>query len=280
VTIRERTSVSEQEGADWIPPGADLSRPSAARIYDYLLGGAHNLAPDRAVAQRLEAIQPRVAAVARRNRAFLRRAVRFMLAQGIRQFLDLGSGIPTVGNVHEVAQDVDPASRVVYVDYEPVAVAHSLMLLKDNPNASALEADATDVAGVLGSEPVKHLLDLREPVGLLAITLGHYLPPEPDVHAVFAAYRDALAPGSHLALTHLTNDFAVLSDPRVAETMRSTQNHIYPRSRDEVLALFDGFELVEPGLTTSANWRPDRLAAVVDPEEDGLYAGVGVKPAS
>jgi SAM-dependent methyltransferase len=267
--------MTEQEGADWIPPGADLSRPSAARIYDYLLGGAHNLAADRAVAHKLEAIQPQVANVARRNRAFLGRVVRFMLEQGIRQFLDLGSGIPTVGNVHEVAQGVDPNAKVVYVDYEPVAVTHSLMLLKDNPNAEAFEADATDIGAVLGSGPVKNLLDLGEPVGLLAITLGHYLP---DVRGVFAAYRDALAPGSHLALTHLTNDFAVLNDPRVAETMRSTQNHIFPRTRAEVLALFDGFELVEPGLTTSANWRPDRLAGVVDPEEDGLYAGVGVKP--
>jgi len=267
--------VTDQEGADWIPPGVDLSRPSAARIYDYLLGGAHNLAPDRAVAQQLEAIQPQVASVARRNRAFLRRAVRFLLGQGIRQFLDLGSGIPTVGNVHEVAQAVDPHAKVVYVDYEPVAVAHSRMLLHGNPDAEALEADATDTEAVLKSGPVTRLLDLDEPVGLLAITLGHYLP---EVRGVFAAYRDALAPGSYLALTHLTNDFAVLSDPRVAETMRKTQDHIYPRSHDEVLALFDGFELVQPGLTTSANWRPDRLAAVVDPEEDGLYAGVGFKP--
>ncbi|MEV7097563.1 SAM-dependent methyltransferase [Amycolatopsis sp. NPDC051045] len=267
--------MTDQEGADWIPPGADLSRPSAARIYDYLLGGAHNLAPDRAVARKLEAIQPQVATVARRNRAFLGRVVRFLLERGVRQFLDLGSGIPTVGNVHEVAQEVDPGAKVVYVDYEPVAVAHSLMLLKDNPNAQALEADATNTEAVLNSAPVKQLLDLNEPVGLLAITLGHYLP---EVRGVFAAYRDALAPGSYLALTHLTNDFAVLNDPRVAETMRKTQDHIYPRSKDEVLALFDGFELVEPGLTTSANWRPDRLAAVVDPEEDGLYAGVGVKP--
>ncbi|MEU4526169.1 SAM-dependent methyltransferase [Amycolatopsis sp. NPDC024027] len=266
--------MTDQEGADWIPAGADLSRPSAARIYDYLLGGAHNLAPDRDVARKLEAIQPQVAAVARRNRAFLRRVVRFMLDRGVRQFLDLGSGIPTVGNVHEVAQEVDPAAKVVYVDYEPVAVAHSRMLLKGNLHAEALEADATDTAAVLKSEPVERLLDLGKPVGLLAITLGHYLP---EVRGVFAAYRDALAPGSYLALTHLTNDFAVLSDPRVAETMRQTQDHIHPRTKDEVLALFEGFELVEPGLTTSANWRPDRLAAVVDPEEDGLYAGVGVK---
>jgi SAM-dependent methyltransferase len=226
------------------------------------------------VARKLEAIQPQVAAVARRNRAFLGRVVRFLLDQGIRQFLDLGSGIPTVGNVHEVAQEVDPGAKVVYVDHEPVAVAHSRLLLKGNPHAEALEADATNAEAVLKSGQVDRLLDLGKPVGLLAITLGHYLP---EVRGVFAAYRDALAPGSYLALTHLTNDFAVLSDPRVAETMRKTQDHIHPRTKTEVRALFDGFELVEPGLTTSANWRPDRLAAVVDPEEDGLYAGVGVK---
>ncbi|WP_370963571.1 SAM-dependent methyltransferase [Amycolatopsis sp. cg9] len=267
--------MTEQEGADWIPPGADLSRPSAARIYDYLLGGAHNLTADREVARKLEAIQPQVAAVARRNRAFLRRAVRFLLDQGVRQFLDLGSGIPTVGNVHEVAQATDPTSRVVYVDYEPVAVAHSRMLLKGNNNAATVEADATDTEAVLHADATKRLLDLGKPIGLLAITLGHYLP---DVETIFKDYREALAPGSYLALTHLTNDFAVLNDPRVAETMRQTQDHIFPRTKTEVRALFDGFELVEPGLTTSANWRPDRLAAVVDPEEDGLYAGVGVKP--
>jgi hypothetical protein len=270
-------TVTETDGADWVPAGVDRATPSAARIYDYLLGGAHNLAADRAVAQRLTAIQPEVVEVARRNRAFLRRTVRFMLEAGVRQFLDLGSGIPTVGNVHEVAQALDPAARVVYVDYEPVAVAHSELLLAGNPHAAALRADITRPADVLTSAPVRTLLDLTRPVGVLAVAVGHYLPAKADVPAVFATYRDALAPGSHLALTHLTNDFAVLADPRVAETMRSTQDHIFPRPRAEVLALFDGFELVEPGLTTSANWHPDRLTAVVDPEDDGLYAGVGVR---
>jgi hypothetical protein len=269
--------VTDTEGADWVPAGVDRATPSVARIYDYLLGGAHNLAADRAVAQRLTDIQPEVAEVARRNRAFLRRAVRFMLEAGVRQFLDLGSGIPTVGNVHEVAQAADPAARVVYVDYEPVAVAHSQLLLTGNPRAAAVQADITRPTDVLSSEPVRTMLDMTQPVGLLAVALGHYLRPEADVPAVFATYRDALAPGSHLALTHLTNDFAVLADPRVAETMRSTQDHIFPRPRAAVLSLFEGFDLVEPGLTTTANWRPDRVSAAVDPQDDGLYAGVGVR---
>jgi hypothetical protein len=265
------------DNVDWIPDEVDPATPSVARIYDYLLGGEHNLAADRRLAQRLEAIQPNVGAIARRNRAFMRRAVRFMLQQGIRQFLDLGSGIPTVGNVHEVAQDVDPDARVVYVDYEPVAVAHSQLLLKDNALAAAVQADVTETALVLKSQPVRELLDLTKPVGLLAVALGHYLPPESDVRAVFAAYRDALVPGSCLALSHLTNDFLALSDPRVAEAMRSTADHIYPRARADVLDLFDGFDLVEPGLTTTANWRPDTITAAVDPQDDGLYAGVAIR---
>jgi len=262
--------------AGWIPDEVDPARPSAARIYDYLLGGEHNFAADREVADRLRAIQPNIAAIARYNRAFLRRAVHFMLRQGVRQFLDLGSGIPTVGNVHEVAQSVDPEARIVYVDYEPVAIAHSSLLLEGNPHAAALQADITKPAAVLKSAPVRELLDLTKPVGLLAVTVGHYLPPESGIYRVFAAYRDALAPGSYIALTHVTNDFTALRDPRVAETMRSTADHIYPRNRAEVLALFDGFDLVEPGLTTAANWRPDSVAVAVDPEDDGLYAGVGV----
>lgn len=269
--------MTSADDATWIPRDVDLSTPSVARIYDYLLGGAHNFEADRRIAQRLNEIQPNVAAIARRNRAFMRRAVRFLLQQGIRQFLDLGSGIPTVGNVHEVAQETDPAARVVYVDYEPVAVAHSLLLLEGNELASAVQADVTKPEQVLDSEAVHKLLDLTKPVGVLAIAVGHYLPPEADVPAVFGAYRDALAPGSYLAMTHLTNDFVALSDPRVAETMRSTADHIYPRTRAEVLGLFDGFDLVEPGLATTANWRPDSVTTAVDPQDDGLYAGVALK---
>jgi hypothetical protein len=262
---------------DFLPDAVDLDRPNVARIYDWALGGTANWAIDRQYGEQAVQAFPLARTLARGNRDFLGRAVRYCLSQGIRQFLDLGSGIPTVGNVHEVAQAADPAARVVYVDYEPVAVAHSQLLLTGNPRAAAVQADITRPADVLNSEPVRTMLDMTQPVGLLAVALGHYLRPEADVPAVFATYRDALAPGSHLALTHLTNDFAVLADPRVAETMRSTQDHIFPRPRAAVLALFEGFDLVEPGLTTTANWRPDRVAAAVDPQDDGLYAGVGVR---
>jgi len=260
--------------------GIDLDKPNAARVYDYILGGQLNYAVDRMFAEQVLAAQPNARERARLNRQWLRRAIRFGMDHGIRQFLDIGSGMPTVGHVHEVAQAVDPRARVVYVDNEPVAVAHSEIVLEDNDNAAMVHADAEFPDDVLEHDVTEMMLDLDQPVMVVMALFVHFIPDERNPAGLIAAYRDALAPGSHLALTHLTNDFAVLSDPRVAETMRSTQNHIYPRSRDEVLALFDGFELVEPGLTTSANWRPDRLAAVVDPEEDGLYAGVGIKPAS
>jgi hypothetical protein len=260
----------------WVPPEVDLSRPSVARIYDYLLGGAHNFDADRQIAQKLLAIQPNVRDIARRNRAFLRRVVRFMVDAGIRQFLDLGSGIPTVGNVHEVAQREAPGARVVYVDYETVAVAHSQLLLADNDDADIVFADVTRPADVLGAAATRRLLDFDAPVGILAVTLGHYIPPAADPVGMFARYRDATAPGSYLALTHLTNDFESVRGDEIVATMRSTQNNVFPRTRAEVLAMFTGYDLVEPGLVTTSHWRPDPgVTVAVDPEEDGLYAAVG-----
>ncbi|MBB5896899.1 SAM-dependent methyltransferase [Kutzneria kofuensis] len=262
----------------WTPAEVDPDVPSAARIYDYLLGGSHNFGPDRELADKLLAVQPNVADIARRNRAFLRRAVLFMAAAGIRQFLDLGSGIPTAGNVHEIAQQAAPGSRVVYVDYEGIAVAHSELLLAGNENAAVVQRDVTRPDEVLAADGTRRLIDFSRPVGLLAVTIGHYLPPATDPVGVFARYRDAVAPGSHLALSHLTDDFAGLHGDAIVETMRSTQNNVFPRTRARVLELFGDFALVAPGLVTTSGWRPDdSTAAAVDPEEDGLYAGVAVK---
>ena len=261
----------------WLPPEVDPSKPSVARMYDFLLGGAHNFESDRQVVANLLAVQPTVQQIAVRNRAFLRRVVRFLVDTGIRQFLDLGSGIPTVGNVHEIAQSVAPESRVVYVDYEPVAVAHSQLLLRDNDRADILFADVTHPADVLDASATRRLLDFDEPIGVLAVTLGHYLSPQSRPLEVFAAYRDAIAPGSYLALTHLTNDFESVNGEEIVETMRATRDNVFPRTRSEVLAMFDGFELVEPGLTTTSQWRPELGISAVNPVEDGLYAGVGRK---
>jgi hypothetical protein len=264
--------------SNWIPDSVDPTQPSVARIYDYLLDGSHNFAPDREVARKLLELQPNVRAIAQRNRAFLRRAVLFMIDAGIRQFLDLGSGIPTVGNVHEVAQQAAAASRVLYVEYETVAVTHSQLLLEDNDHAAIVQADITRPDDVLNAADTQRLLDFHEPVGVLAVTIGHYIPDDADPVGMFARYRDAVPTGSYLALTHLTNDFAAIRSEEIIETMSRTNDQVSPRSRDQVLALFGDFELVPPGLVTTSQWRPDTATtSSTDPEEDGLYAGIGRK---
>jgi hypothetical protein len=263
--------------AQWIPNSIDLDKPSAARIYDYLLGGGHNLTSDRELAARILAVQPEARQFAIMNRAFLRRAVLFMIDAGIRQFLDLGSGIPTVGNVHEIAQQADGGCRVVYVDMEYVAVAHSELLLDGNDRAVMLQADITRPDNVLNAPETRAMLDFTAPIGILAVTIGHYISPDQNPAAVFGAYRDAAVSGSYLALTHFTDDFARIKGAELTEMMKKSQNNVYPRTRAEVMQLFGDFDLVDPGLVTTSQWRPDRATQNIDPEGDGLYAGVGVK---
>jgi S-adenosyl methyltransferase len=265
--------VSQQ--TNWVPTSVNIDKPSAARMYDYLLGGSHNFAVDREFLEKILAIQPEAKRFAIMNRAFMRRAVLFMLAHGIRQFLDLGSGIPTVGNVHEIAHGVDPESRVVYVDNEHVAVAHGQLLLEGNENVAIVQADITKPGLVLSDAGSRRLLDLSKPVGLLAITIGHYV--LDDANTIFSAYRDALPSGSYLAMTHLTNDFAAVKADELVEAMKGSQNNVRARDKAEVLSLFGEFELVEPGLVTTSQWRPDIEELVAEPEKDGLYAGVGLK---
>jgi len=264
--------VSQQ--TNWVPTSVDLEKASAARMYDYVLGGNHNFAVDRTLAEELLKVQPEVKRFVIQNRAFMRRAVLFLVEQGIRQFLDLGSGIPTVGNVHEIAQTVDPTARVVYVDNEHVAVAHSQLLLENNPSAAMVHADITKPNLVLNDEITRRVLDFDQPIGLLGITIGHYILPEHDPEGVFATYRDALAPGSYLALSHLTDDFAETTSEEIIEKLKKSQNTVLSRTKSEIQSFFGDFELVEPGLVATSQWRPERDA---DNENDGLYAGVARK---
>jgi hypothetical protein len=265
--------VSQQ--INWVPTSVDLEKASAARMYDYLLGGNHNFAVDREFVEQIMRVQPEVKRFALMNRSFLRRAVLYMIDQGVRQFLDLGSGIPTVGNVHEIAHAADPDSTVVYVDNEHVAVAHSQLLLEGNDNATMIHADIAKPLLVLQDPVTQRLIDFDRPVGILAITIGHYILEEHDPKAVFAAYRDAVAPGSYLAITHLTDDFT--TQDTLTETMKSSQNRIAARTRSDVVPFFGDFELVEPGLVTTSRWRPDRESDIRPEAEDGLYAGVARK---
>src|SRR5215213_11358434 len=185
---------------------ADSERPSAARIYDYLLGGFYNFDVDRAAAQKITGVLPDMPLFMRANRTFLRRVVRFLTDQGIDQFLDLGSGIPTVGNVHEVAQQINPSARVVYVDNEPVAVTHSRTILQGNPRATVIQADLRKPEVILGHPETQRLLDLNKPTAVLFLSVLLFVTDDEEAYRLVRAVRDALVPGSYMAISHPTDD--------------------------------------------------------------------------
>jgi hypothetical protein len=267
------------ERPNWVPADLNVDRPNAARIYDYFLGGSHNLAADREVARRIIDLVPDVPLIAQANRAFLRRAVRYCVEAGIRQFLDIGSGIPTVGNVHEVAQRVDPGCRVVYVDIEPVAVAHSRVILAADPQVAVLQADVREPDRILSDPKLLALLDLDQPVGLLMVSILPFIPDSDEPGRLVARYRDALAAGSHLAVSHGCGEARPEDVEKVHQFYRQTSTPALVRSRAEVEKLFEGFEFVQPGLVYVQEWRPDWLGEVEEhPERTGLLVGVGRKP--
>jgi hypothetical protein len=259
----------------WAPESIDLDRPNAARIYDYLLGGAANFEQDRVFAEKLLEVMPLARPAARLNRAFLRRAVRFCVEQGIRQFVDVGSGIPTAGNVHEIAQAVDPTARVLYVDNEPVAVTHSELLLADNPYASSMHGDLTDPEPVLASP----LIDFSQPVAVLMVAVLHFVPDSAGPHEAVARYVSAMAPGSFLVLSHGRENPAPATRDEVGRLYQQSSNPGVLRSPEQIARFFDGLELVEPGLVWTPQWRPESPEDVGDhPESSLVCAGVARKP--
>jgi hypothetical protein len=262
----------------WAPADVDLDRPSPARIYDYLLGGSHNLAVDRAVAEQVIEAMPDAPAGARANRAFLYRAVRFLVGAGLRQFLDLGSGIPTAGNVHEVAQRAAPDARVVYVDMDPVAVAHSRALLAGNDRAAVVQADIRDAASVLAHPDARDLLDLSQPVGLLMVAILHVIPDADDPAALVAGLRDVVPSGSCLVIGHGSADSRPEDGGRLMEISRRTPTPLTLRPRAAVESFFTGFDLLDPGLVWVPQWRPDPGCEDPHPERAANYGGVGIKP--
>jgi S-adenosyl methyltransferase len=258
----------------WVPNSIDTELPSAARVYDYLLGGGHNFAIDRVVGEKVLRVLPNGGQIAGSNRAFLRRAVLFMMEQGITQFLDLGSGIPTVGNVHEIAQQADPKARVVYVDYDEVAVTHSELLLQGNEYAAVVAADATKPDRVLSTPAVREMLDFSQPIGLLMVAVLHFVPDEKNPHEVLARYFDALPSGSLVALSHLTADGKPAEMAAVEEAMKNSRDPMYFRSHAAFASMFEGLELVEPGVVSAPHWRPE---VDYDTSPEDVYAGVGRK---
>jgi S-adenosyl methyltransferase len=262
---------------EWVPTGVDEEVPSAARVYDYLLGGGHNFSADRALAENLQKVLP-ARDMARLNRQYLDRVVRYMISRGVTQFLDLGSGIPTVGNVHEIVQKINPVARVVYVDNESVAVAHSELLLRDNRNATAIMADMREPKTVMHHPEVRRLLDFTKPLGLLMVGVVQFVPDADDPWTLVEAYRETLASGSFFALSAFTSDNAPEGMAAAIEVFKNSRDPIFPRTYADLLRMFGDFDLIEPGLVYTPEWRPDRPAEIADASRSNLYAGVGVKP--
>ncbi len=255
--------------------GVDLERPNAARVYDYWLGGSSNFDVDRELGDEMVRIDPGVLDMARANRTFLYQVVTWLAHHGITQFLDLGSGIPTVGNVHEVAQAIEPSARVSYVDNEPVAVAHSKALLRDNSLATVTNADLRNVDAVLHAPTVAGLLDFDRPIAVLMLSVLQYFPAEEHPEEVVARYVAALTPGSYLAISHITADDNRLDVGGLAAATRSANTNAHPRSHAEVSALFgDGVDLVEPGVVYTVRW-PESESESDEPTKCGVYGGLG-----
>ena len=265
----------------WVPDEIPLDRPSAARIYDYFLGGYHNFEIDRVAAERLMEVAPVVRLSSWVNRAFLRRCVRFLVGQGIDQFLDVGSGIPTVGNVHQVAQELNPAARIVYVDIDPIAVAHSRAILQDNPNATAIRGDAREPDQILQHAEVRRLLDFSKPAAVLFLAVLQLVPDDDQAYHAVRTLCDALIPGSYLAISHPTSEDAPPELLQQINKLTTAAPTVYQyRPHAKIRRLFDGLELVDPGLVHTPLWRPEGPDDVLldQPERAFCLAGVGLKP--
>lgn len=280
-----------------LPPGVDLEHPSVARVYDYYLGGTANWAIDREFGKKVLTRFPLLRPIAKANRLFLHRVVRYLVRQGVRQFVDIGSGVPTMGNTHQVADELAPGTaHVVYVDNEPVAVAHSEMLLDqhgDRTRHAVINADLREPDQLWDQVRRTGVIDLNEPVALLLIAVLHLQQPGPDGQDVGAAsvarYRELMAPGSYLAISQLTQDGV---GPAMVERLdeldrmyrASGSSSAQYRSQQEIRDLFGDFTIVEPGLTWTPLWHPEETSSIAPvisfevPNESAIIAGAGRKP--
>ncbi|MFF3671377.1 SAM-dependent methyltransferase [Microtetraspora malaysiensis] len=253
-----------------VPDGIDTSVPSSARVYDYLLGGTDNSALDRMVAEKLLSVAPDARTVARATRAFLARAVRYVASQGIRQYVDLGAGLPTSPSVHEIARESVPDARVVYVDYDPLVKIRNDATFAADEGVITLRRDVRDPEAILGDPDLRAVVDFGEPVAVLLLGVLHFVSDDEGAHDIVAAWRGCMAPGSHVIISNLTAD----SDPealaRLAAATAGSPAESTIRSHDELARFFDGFTLVVPGLVPVQEWRPS-------PEESAIGAKVVVE---
>jgi hypothetical protein len=256
----------------------DTSQAHPARIYDYLLGGKDNYAADRAVAEQLMVVRPELREIMRANRAFLGRAVRYAVDSGIRQFLDIGTGIPTAGNTHQVAQAVAPDATVAYVDNDPLVLVHAraLMGAEGHGRTTIHQGDLRDPRAILSSEAVRAAVDFERPVALLLVAILHFLGDEDKPKEIVATLREALAPGSMIVISHATYNPDQLDDlERFTREYNKSAADLFIRRPDEVEAFFEGFELVDPGVVMVTDWHPEP-GTVPLPPQAGMRGGVGV----
>jgi S-adenosyl methyltransferase len=261
---------------DHVPLEIDTTRPSVARVYDAILGGKDNFAVDRAVAAAAVKTMGDDGNGARLNRAALGRAVRYMVSQGVTQFLDLGSGLPTVQNTHQIAQTINPEARVAYVDNDPSVYLHGQALLADDASATVVLADITTPDKLLAMKEVNGFLDFGRPVGLIMNAVIHHVLDGEDPYGIVDRYKRALAPGSYLQLTHFCDESPEVR-ANVAVLKRSLGRG-QVRSREEITRFFDGLDLVQPGVVFLPFWQPDTLPNAAEPGSMLMLCGVARKP--
>ncbi|WP_198653745.1 SAM-dependent methyltransferase [Actinocorallia populi] len=268
------TSIS----SDRAPVNIDTTVAHPARMYDYYLGGKDNFAADRAAADAAMAAAPGMELTARMNRAFLGRAVRFLAESGIKQIIDIGTGIPTAGNTHQVAQEVDPQIRVVYIDNDPMVLIHAraLMETQSQGTTTVIQADLREPEAILAHPQVRSLIDFTRPIAVNLVAILHFIKDEENPREILKTLREALPKGSYLVVSHCTLDF---TPPEIGAALREIYNKatapLVPRTHAEILEYFEGFELVEPGLVLPPLWHPDRIVSQEEAENAHFYAGVG-----
>lgn len=278
-----------RRSTDWIraassgeilpPVDVDLTRPSIARVYDYVLGGKDNFAVDRHAAQSLMNAVPEAPLIARDNRDFLRRAVRYLVAEaGIGQIIDIGSGLPTVSNVHEIAQEADPGVHVAYADLDPVVLTHGRVLLADNENTTVITADIRQPESVFDNSGLTGYVDLTKPVAVLVSGLLHHLSDAEDPPRVIAAIREGMPSGSYLLVTNFLDDGSRRASELEHAFLSGGLGTGRFRTIEEQTVYFDGLEMVDPGLVRANEWRPDNLTRRDSPVTALYVGGVGRKP--
>jgi len=270
------------DSAEGVVPGIDTTVAHPARRYNYWLGGKDHFAADRESGDQLEAMFPKIRLGALANRDLLRRATRFLAGQaGIRQFLDIGTGLPTANNTHEVAQEREPSSRVVYVDNDPLVMVHARALLtsSDDGRTAYIEADLREPAAILADKRLRETLDMSQPVALMLIAVLHFIHGRGVAQTIVDELLAALPSGSYLVATHATGDFGTPEqEAHYRKLIEEGRTDVWTRSKAEFTALFDGLELIEPGVVVASEWRPDPGTEVLPPEDVNIWAAVGRKP--